>query len=282
MRDCRATTVHPRAGGEHRRLDLRPQRRIGSSPRGRGTPEDQAIGDADRRFIPARAGNTRAASSRSFPSTVHPRAGGEHTLAATMGAASRGSSPRGRGTRRGRRGCARVRRFIPARAGNTAPAHCPPIPTSGSSPARAGNTSRRASGARRNPVHPRAGGEHPDGIRDLGDRAGSSPRGRGTPPIGAGSSLSGRFIPARAGNTPRGAPVVRGDPVHPRAGGEHRSMLPGILSGTGSSPRGRGTPRHPKLIDVDHRFIPARAGNTPRDRRTVSMSAVHPRAGGEH
>ena len=50
----------------------------------------------------------------------------------------------------------------------------------------------------------------------------------------------------------------------------------------GSSPRMRGT-----LLRDDgtlwlNRFIPAHAGNTPRDGRTTSANTVHPRACGEH
>ena len=50
---------------------------------------------------------------------VHPRAGGEHTVAVTITAAVTGSSPRGRGTQRQIHQIRQFYRFIPARAGNT-------------------------------------------------------------------------------------------------------------------------------------------------------------------
>ena len=50
--------VHPRAGGEHSFPFDQPPSQSGSSPRGRGTPHGPAGGRRQRRFIPARAGNT--------------------------------------------------------------------------------------------------------------------------------------------------------------------------------------------------------------------------------
>ena len=70
--------VHPRAGGEHVRIDA-PRNPFG-------------------RFIPARAGNTHAAPIHRTPPPVHPRAGGEHWLLFGGHTQGIGSSPRGRGT----------------------------------------------------------------------------------------------------------------------------------------------------------------------------------------
>ena len=53
-------------------------------------------------------------------------------------------------------------------------------------------------------------------------------------------------------------------------------------SPSGSSPRRRGTLRHHGIDAAPHRFIPAQAGNTLRARGRNAVSAVHPRAGGEH
>ena len=166
--------VHPRAGGEHIRPGDpvgAPRRFIpaqagntgqfaserplfaGSSPRRRGTLVDRGGGRlrlGPDRFIPAQAGNTPAAAgfgaASHAPSTVHPRAGGEHRRRAGSCAISwTGSSPRRRGTRRSAAASRFVtgtsHRFIPAQAGNTCPSseHQPSVsPT----------------------VHPRAGGEH--------------------------------------------------------------------------------------------------------------------------
>ena len=54
------------------------------------------------------------------------------------------------------------------------------------------------------------------------------------------------------------------------------------LQGSGSSPRGRGTPQRVKSPEQPHRFIPARAGNTISWVAVFVVLAVHPRAGGEH
>ena len=51
-------TVHPRAGGEHHLIRVSSAPSDGSSPRGRGTLKPVAPSSKERRFIPARAGNT--------------------------------------------------------------------------------------------------------------------------------------------------------------------------------------------------------------------------------
>ena len=151
-----------------------------------------------------------------------------------------GSSPRGRGTRpcsgadHPRVGNVRqlAGRIIPAWAGNTFAYH-------GSAgrrriiPAQAGNTSTTA--------------------RLNRERAGSSPRGRGTQP----RRIATWSFPAD----------------HPRAGGEHsRPPLNEVAPGQpGSSPRGRGTPppdRRPSTA-------PSPAGSSPRGRGTlVALTAL--------
>ena len=116
---ARATAVHPRAGGEHDADMLRPAAKTGSSPRGRGTPIHGESCNGRDRFIPARAGNTARALRRFSLNTVHPRAGGEHLDQPARQIRYRGSSPRGRGTRRRHAPAGGEDRFIPARAGNT-------------------------------------------------------------------------------------------------------------------------------------------------------------------
>ena len=173
-------TVHPRAGGEHAMTSWVYTRNGGSSPRGRGTHSHTRNAKGDRRFIPARAGNTGAERAASRSSTVHPRAGGEHQKAILHAKLDDGSSPRGRGTRGRRRGRRRPRRFIPARAGNTRGA---------------------VEDGLGQPVHPRAGGEHAFSVSTAVSNAGSSPRGRGTQAHAIRALELQRFIPARAGNT---------------------------------------------------------------------------------
>ena len=91
--------------------------------------------------------------------------------------------------------------------------------------------------------------------------------------------------------------------VHPRVCGEHPPSSTAAGSGTGSSPRVRGTPLKRRVPNRGHRFIPACAGNTwandkgvssedgssPRVRgtpleviRNTAVRPVHPRVCGEH
>ena len=155
---------------------------IGSSPRGRGTLAVDVAGRIEMRFIPARAGNTTGLPVNPRPIPVHPRAGGEHETWFKWYVPGYGSSPRGRGTHRWDSIRVAIRRFIPARAGNTG---------------------RRCSRAGGSTVHPRAGGEHSGIIHHARKLDGSSPRGRGTRCGHAGEGRHRRFIPARAGNTAR-------------------------------------------------------------------------------
>ena len=111
--------VHPRAGGEHLRVQSQSDPRTGSSPRRRGTPSNRDLLRLNRRFIPAQAGNTRQRHSRPPRLSVHPRAGGEHKLRCIARNACYGSSPRRRGTLRSPCGAGWRCRFIPAQAGNT-------------------------------------------------------------------------------------------------------------------------------------------------------------------
>ncbi len=113
-------------------------------------------------------------------------------------------------------------------------------------------------------------------------KCGSSPRGRGTLPAIQRAPQSRRFIPAWAGNTERPIRPTCRQSVHPRVGGEHRVPPRASLSYSGSSPRGRGTPRSGECGGQRARFIPAWAGNTPDPCLTPSPKPVHPRVGGEH
>ena len=175
-------------------------RKVGSSPRGRGTHPvvwPRVIG---RRFIPAWAGNTSAWLRRFLSASVHPRVGGEHWPSAGPGWGATGSSPRGRGTPGATDRRENPRRFIPAWAGNT--------------------PDRRTGSASSN-LHPRVGGEHPLFSSRIVIVFGSSPRGRGTQTTGPGGERQIRFIPAWAGNTNEFRKIALPKAVHPRVGGEH-------------------------------------------------------------
>ncbi len=177
---ARDAAVHPRACGEHPTAGYSSALAGGSSPRLRGTLPISIRSAFPNRFIPAPAGNTGRLNPTPAPSTVHPRACGEHGDGCLAPLWGDGSSPRLRGTRYRLAAGQDSGRFIPAPAGNT-----PPPPRSPSAP----------------PVHPRACGEHGEVRLGRFVQVGSSPRLRGTPPSIPGICSVKRFIPAPAGNT---------------------------------------------------------------------------------
>ncbi len=152
----------------------------GSSPRVRGTHFRAHVGYLFARFIPACAGNTYYVKSVNTISPVHPRVCGEHSVHFVWTAATRGSSPRVRGT-----------------PGQTATGS----DRTGFIPACAGNTLRRWRKATPVPVHPRVCGEHKAFGAIRRKLAGSSPRVRGTQDFLPSPENACRFIPACAGNT---------------------------------------------------------------------------------
>ena len=173
-------TVHPRVCGEHVGSPSPTQRRIGSSPRVRGTRPLYPLTLGPIRFIPACAGNTRYLRGRNSPRTVHPRVCGEHCRPTVLMISRYGSSPRVRGTLLQRLVQYISRRFIPACAGNTYGYSRPfGLPS----------------------VHPRVCGEHRAATAAARYATGSSPRVRGTREMGGVTTTKDRFIPACAGNT---------------------------------------------------------------------------------
>ena len=154
-----AVRDHPRACGEHK--TTRTLRAVvrGSSPRMRGTPVPHLQGAAGIGIIPAHAGNTQPAETRSGCCRDHPRACGEHAQTKWQGVCGWGSSPRMRGTRVDVHERRRILGIIPAHAGNTYT--LPPTYY-----------------ACRD--HPRACGEHETSGGLLTADGGSSPRMRGT------------------------------------------------------------------------------------------------------
>ena len=149
-------------------------------------------------------------------------------------------------------------------------------------PARAGNTVAQVVERLVSPVHPRSRGEHSVREFHMSRRPGSSPLARGTQPTPRTIPMSGRFIPARAGNTSGSHTTPSTSTVHPRSRGEHPPKMSGNQQGSGSSPLARGTRAHPGRERPLRRFIPARAGNTTRAISVSDRSSVHPRSRGEH
>ena len=152
-------SVHPRVCGEQCGGTGDCRRRTGSSPRVRGTDSPALLDWSVDRFIPACAGNSRAARSGSGRQPVHPRVCGEQTDLRSGRSLITGSSPRVRGTDSPALLDWSVDRFIPACAGN----RFQPL-------------------IRRSilPVHPRVCGEQVRWYRYLAGDHGSSPRVRGT------------------------------------------------------------------------------------------------------
>ena len=212
---------HPRACGEHLARAFGRGRPAGSSPRLRGT---LGVIDAHLRFlgiIPALAGNTRLRMSRRTWIRDHPRACGEHSITFDSRQLAPGSSPRLRGTP-----------FTAAA----------PRPAVGIIPALAGNTAPACTRSLNAWDHPRACGEHEDGLHPIDTELGSSPRLRGTRHGRTPRNDQSGIIPALAGNThpPRSWVLLSGD--HPRACGEHDMYDNVRVHALGSSPRLRGTP----------------------------------------
>ena len=149
-------------------------------------------------------------------------------------------------------------------------------------PAWAGKTLVRRLGGHQAKAHPRVGGENAVEVDPAVVRVGSSPRGRGKPPIIPYALYRIRLIPAWAGKTL----VVGGRAcpprAHPRVGGENSSCDRLVQPGSGSSPRGRGKLRKEMLSLTHGRLIPAWAGKTPCEAAADVAGEAHPRVGGEN
>ena len=176
--------VHPHARGEHGPALKAKVNPAGSSPRTWGTRLPLFVGKLLRRFIPTHVGNTSGSPSRSWRSSVHPHARGEHLSDPAALGESGGSSPRTWGTLRRNHHGNHHTRFIPTHVGNTASAV---------------RVRSRAA------VHPHARGEHSEVVRQSDAIGGSSPRTWGTRARRPCSTIPLRFIPTHVGNTYRGS-----------------------------------------------------------------------------
>ena len=155
--------VHPRIRGERGHHSASDSATAGSSPHTRGT-RCFVIHDAfGSRFIPAYAGNAPPTAHPWQRPAVHPRIRGERNTVGKSVPKIYGSSPHTRGTRVDQPLRRRLRRFIPAYAGN-APWHFNRLDAES--------------------VHPRIRGERP--LNNVDDEffTGSSPHTRGTHALG--------------------------------------------------------------------------------------------------
>ena len=90
-----------------------------------------------------------------------------------------------------------------------------------------------------------------------------------------------RLIPAHAGNAEVAKVLNDLAAAHPRACGERSSARSNSVNKCGSSPRMRGTRRHPRSWVRIIRLIPAHAGNARSACSSPPRHTAHPRACGE-
>ena len=152
----------------------------GSSPRMRGTLGVPQVPVLSPGLIPTYAGNTRRPECYSERVRAHPHVCGEHPLLTRRVTLTLGSSPRMRGT-------------LPSNTRSKTP--------SGLIPTYAGNTAIDLSGWATGGAHPHVCGEHPANRPANASSRGSSPRMRGTQPLGLVGAGRPGLIPTYAGNT---------------------------------------------------------------------------------
>ena len=170
-----------------------------------------------------------------------------------------GSSPRVRGKHRASGETAAQVQIIPARAGQTLSSFLRMCWDSD---------------------HPRACGANASYGYRGGCLRGSSPRVRGKQREGAELRLSGRIIPARAGQTARRSTRRRTSPDHPRACGAN-AAIGGGYPRFGSSPRVRGKQQFEVRGRLLDRIIPARGANQLNIQLDVWQSGSSPRVRGK-
>ncbi len=174
------SAVYPRWRGEHLNIWVSARAAYGLSPLARGTRHVQQPVHLWLRFIPAGAGNTLSRPNAHADFPVYPRWRGEHLPEVEQDRFIDGLSPLARGTHIQGVGRGMAERFIPAGAGNTSVA---------------------CTCASSLPVYPRWRGEHQVKDARVSLMYGLSPLARGTLLASADQPVTGRFIPAGAGNT---------------------------------------------------------------------------------
>ena len=216
-----------------------PARVRGRSPRVRGSHQPVLWARSRRGSIPARAGEPMASTGSVRPLKVDPRACGGARSRSSNRPASRGRSPRVRGSL----DRAHLRLGI-----------------EGSIPARAGEPSRAARRRTLTRVDPRAcgGASRASWISIIS--TGRSPRVRGSLYDPATRESTTGSIPARAGEPPSARTAETMCRVDPRACGGANMPLRGRYLVRGRSPRVRGSRLDRWLEVIVLGSIPARAG----------------------
>ena len=252
---------HPRACGAHRIMRRETLRKIGSSPRMRGSLHQLRYFSQFAGIIPAHAGLTKVKSAIMVGCRDHPRACGAHIKQTYNKSLAMGSSPRMRGSPIFFKSSPLVTGIIPAHAGLTI--HIKNIFNS-------------------NRDHPRACGAHKKKRRRKTAKKGSSPRMRGSLLSSILSVQRIGIIPAHAGLTRCAAAPATTRRDHPRACGAHGSLLKIGSVNTGSSPRMRGSLCRRIDRKREQGIIPAHAGLTPLIDGVPFSDGDHPRACGAH
>ena len=191
----------------------------GSSPLTRGKQPCYTLLRGFFGLIPAHAGKTPAALTRSCRRRAHPRSRGENLVATAAVDAVCGSSPLTRGKHLGSCRCSRGVGLIPAHAGKTSGCACHHV---------------------RSWAHPRSRGENMAMASSSSTMRGSSPLTRGKLPGWTGPGTRPGLIPAHAGKTHRGRPAPLCPRAHPRSRGENHYLDGAGDQGRGSSPLTRG------------------------------------------
>ena len=254
--------VYPRVCGGTRQSPTGTGQGIGLSPRVRGNPELIPFSSPRKRSIPACAGEPDAAGGYWKATKVYPRVCGGTSGGLVAAACACGLSPRVRGNRGRQHGRVRVRRSIPACAGEPWRFSSKPAPDA---------------------VYPRVcGGTHQRKTSSLAGM-GLSPRVRGNRGDSARNPRRTRSIPACAGEPrPSILPPSR-VAVYPRVCGGTGTLRRHYQTTPGLSPRVRGNRQRLAAADMAAGSIPACAGE-PRARPVCGDTGqVYPRVcGGTH
>ena len=272
---------HPRSRGEYCFIGINYEARVGSSPLSRGILVGCPVVHPNIRIIPALAGNTSLPIVSDSYTADHPRSRGEYA-AAGLYDLTRPDHPRSRGEYGLDLGSDLVEYgSSPLSRGILAAPFCHQSRYR-IIPALAGNTSARFFVARSRPDHPRSRGEYlVNKARDVIGK-GSSPLSRGIRGLVIQSLLSGRIIPALAGNTFHVAPIYLLWQDHPRSRGEYSGEPKHTLNAKGSSPLSRGILETTTDPEDCRGIIPALAGNTYGCYLVPGLGRDHPRSRGEY
>ena len=131
-------------------------------------------------------------------------------------------------------------------------------------------------------AHPRSRGDHSDSAGELHGVRGSSPLARGPRPRCERPPCHRGLIPARAGTTSSARRAHDIKRAHPRSRGDHGVDAWYAPGETGSSPLARGPPATPPPRCTVAGLIPARAGTTRQNVKSLQAGGAHPRSRGDH